>query len=207
MAPRQNLERSQVRTHLRTAWNPARKCFTAAPGMCSASRCPGCHSSSRIPQATTADQVDMPPRQKLERSHFRTHFRTAWNPARKCLTAAPGMCSASRCPGCRSSSRIPQGIQGMHADDNKRCSEYKRCSTWLDGVEICLHCSLAHDRCFCNSQQRCSCQATPAHTPIQGIPADDNKRCNGYDRCSTWLHGVETCLHCSLAHDLCFCVS
>jgi hypothetical protein len=108
MPPRQNLERSHFRTHFRTAWNPARKCLTAAHGMCSASRCPGCRPSSRIPQATTADQADMPPRQNLERNHFRTHFRTAWNPARKCLTAAPGMCSASRCPGCRPSSRIPQ---------------------------------------------------------------------------------------------------
>jgi hypothetical protein len=108
MPPRQNLGRRHFRTHFRTAWNPVRKCLSAAPGMCSASRCPGCRSSRRIPQATTADQVDMPPRPNLECRHFRTHFRTAWNPVRKCLTAAPGMCSACRCPGCRSSNTIPQ---------------------------------------------------------------------------------------------------
>jgi hypothetical protein len=38
-----------------------RKCLTAAPGTCSASRCPGCRSSSRIPQATTADTAGRPP--------------------------------------------------------------------------------------------------------------------------------------------------
>jgi hypothetical protein len=126
MPPKQNLEPRNLETDCRHAWIRARGCSTAAPWMCIASSCPGCRLWSRMQRATAAAQVDMPPRQNLERHHLRTHNRTDWNPVQKCLTAAPGMCSASRCPGCRSSSTIPQATTADQVDMTLRPSLERR---------------------------------------------------------------------------------